>query len=113
MIKFLSNSGENQDDKTLFPHQRRRSSQHKLLLPTLCDSCYRSFENAVGSAIENNINFVAAYCPHTCCLVTIELLDNDHHCVGVYGPMAEEMAKQLVDERFSEMTLDSSTMPMQ
>jgi hypothetical protein len=105
-------SQSKQDDQTstVFPFKRRQLNPiEKPLLPTLCDGCYQSFEIAVESAIDKGVNFVACYCPHTLCLVTVEMIGEDEHCTGVYGPMQEDMAKELVNERFGEMDMDLSS----
>jgi hypothetical protein len=99
---------EGLDQGTVFPFKRRalKKPMEKPLLPTLCDDCYNSFEHAAGQAVAEVVNFVACYCPHTQCLVTLEIVDENSHCTGVYGPMEETMAQALVNERFAGMELE-------
>jgi hypothetical protein len=78
--------------------------ERKPLLPTLCDECYAVFEGALDAALDAGHAGVACYCPHTECVVTVDIADVDDHAAIVCGPIDADEAKELVENfntRFS------------
>jgi hypothetical protein len=77
----------------------------KPLLPTLCNGCYCRFEEATLGAVEAVDYFISCYCPHTQCLVTLEIDEAGMHRISLQGPLDETTAQALTTEEFVEPDL--------